>query len=121
MLAILLLAAASGCANPEACPNRNDMLKAVKAEDDAIVMEITQFESQKDPDSILLIHSERIKKVSDILCGDPLPSDNIVVICRFTVRYWTKTVYKTAKLSWTGGRWSISESLNIEQPKNRKR
>jgi transposase len=121
MFAMLLLVAVSGCASPKACPNNNDMLNAVKAEDDTIVMEIIQSESQKDPDSILLIHSERIKRVSDVLCGDTLPSENIIIICRFTVRYWSKTVYKTAKLSWTDGRWSISESLNIELPKKRRR
>ena len=117
MFAFLLVAASSNCATLEVCPTRKNLLEAATNEDAENVSALSNTLDEKFPESIHLVHSQRIKSVSHVLCGEAWSVEPPVVICRFTVRYAGKTVYKTAKLSKADGQWLISESLSVEKPK----
>lgn len=68
-----------------------------------------------------MVHSQRIKRISDILCGDRLPTDlpgnPPVIHCKFTVRYWSMDSFEVARMVLRNGEWEIDDALSVERRK----
>ena len=113
MQALLLLASITRCVSPDLCPSDEELVKAVRARDDAAVYSISAQSASEDPTSITLVHTERILKVSDVICGDILPGDLPTITCRFTVRYYSRNAYQVARLIKQADGWVIDDSLTV--------
>ncbi len=117
LIGLLILANMSRCAIPEFCPTDEKILAAVRARDADVVQAIANQAAQDDPDSVVLTHSERIKRISGVLCGDKLPSDlpgdPPVINCKFTVRYWSRNAETVARMVRRGDEWEIDAALAV--------
>ena len=117
MVSLLALASISRCASLALCPTDGQLLSAVRAHDLAVVQAASDQAAKDDPDSIFMIHTQRIKRISDVLCGDKLPSNGAsgqpVINCKFTVKYWSKDAFQVAKLVQRDGGWDIDEALVV--------
>ena len=113
MQTLLLLASITRCVSPDLCPSDEELVKAVRARDDAAVYSISAQAAAEDPSSITLVHTERILRVSDVICGDILPSELPSVTCRFTVRYYSRNAYQVARLIKQADGWIIDDSLIV--------
>jgi hypothetical protein len=117
LLALLILASARRHAVPTLCPTNEQILAAVRQRDDAVVQEVSNQAAQDDPSSVVLVHSERIKRISDVLCSDELPNDlpgnPITINCAFVVRYWTKDAHTMARMVRRSNVWEIDDALSV--------
>ena len=119
MITLLLIASMSRCTSPTVCPSDEELLSAVRNRDGAIIQEVANQAETEDPGSIVLIHGERIRRISDVLCGDEMPSDRPgeprSVICKFTVRYWSNDAYTVARMVQQAGGWEIDDALSVSR------
>ena len=117
MIALLVLASVGRCAVPMFCPTDDALIAAVRSRDATVVQSVSDQAARDDPTSIVMVHSERIKRVSDVLCGGKLPSeltgDPAVINCKFTVRYWSRDAYHVARMVWRNDRWEIADALAV--------
>ncbi|QAY78923.1 hypothetical protein [Sphingosinicella sp. BN140058] len=112
MLAMLLIGM-SRCASADLCPSDDALISALRERDNAFVAAASAQFAEEDPNSVTLVHSERIKDVRDVICGDALPGDLPTVTCKFTVRYWSRNAYQVARLVKKDGRWQVDEALTV--------
>ncbi len=117
MIAVLIFASMSRCVIPELCPTDEQILAAVRSRDANVVQAIANQAARDDPNSVFLTHSERIKRISNVLCGDKLPSDLAgdppVINCRFTVRYWSRNAETVARMVRRRDGWEIDNALAV--------
>lgn len=113
MHALMMLASISRCVSPELCPSNEELVEAVTARDAAFVYAISAQAAEDDPSSITLVHTERILKISDVVCGDQLPGDTSTITCKFTVRYFSQNSYQVARLSKQAEGWLIEDALMV--------
>ncbi len=77
---------------------------------------------EDDPSTITLIHSQRIRGVTGVLCGDSLPSAPLenapVITCKFRVRYWTYDAHMVAKMVKRGTEWEIADALTVTRKRH---
>lgn len=117
MIALLILAGVSRCASPTLCPTDEQLLAAVRSRDGAVVQAASNQAAQDDPNSVVLIHSERIKRVTDVLCSGSLPNDlpgsPATINCAFVVRYWSRDAHTVARMTRRNDRWEIEDALAV--------
>lgn len=117
MIALLILASVSRCAAPTLCPTDEQILAAVRNRNSAVVQAISNQAAQTDQSSVFLIHSERIKRISNVLCSDVLPnnlSENPATInCAFVVRYWSREAHTVARMVRRSDAWEIDDALMV--------
>lgn len=117
LISLLALASISRCASLALCPTDDQLRSAVSAHDSAVVQAVSDQAAKADPDSIFMIHTQRIKRIADVLCGDKLPSNLTsgppVIHCKFTVKYWSSDDFQVARLVQRDGRWDIDETLVV--------
>jgi hypothetical protein len=98
------------------------LITAVRNRDAAFVQSASNQAAQDDPLSIVMIHSERIKRISDSLCGRKLPSDLVgdppVINCKFTVRYWSRDAYHVARMVQRNDGWEIADALAVTRERH---
>ena len=113
----MMLAGLSRCSVATFCPTDDQILTAVRRRDDDMIQALSNQAARDDPNSITLIHSQRIRRISDVVCGDRLPSElpnnPPVINCKFTVRYWSQNVFTVARMILKEGRWDIDDSLAV--------
>ena len=113
----MMLAGLSRCFVATLCPTDDQIFTAVRRRDDDIIQALSNQAAREDPDSLTLIHSQRIRRISDVLCGDRLPSElpgnPPVINCKFSVHYWTQNVFTVARMVLKEGRWEIDDSLAV--------
>ena len=112
MFAALLLGM-SRCVSSDLCPDDASLIAAVQRHDNAVIAALSAQAAADNPGDLTMIHSERSKGISDVICGDRLPGDLPMVICRFTVRYWSRNAYQTARLRNQNGIWEIDQALAV--------
>lgn len=119
MITLLLAASISRCVVPTVCPSDEELLIAVRNRDGAIIQEVANQAEQENPESIVLVHGERIRRISDVLCGDEMPSDRPdvprSVICKFTVRYRSSDAYTVAIIVQQTDGWEIENALSVSR------
>ncbi len=117
MIALLVLASMSRCVSAGLCPTDEQLIAAIRARDEAFVQSASNQAAQDYPTSIVMIHSERIKRIADALCGGKLPSDLAgdppVINCKFTVRYWSQDDYHIARMVLRSDGWEIADALVV--------
>ena len=117
MIVLLILASVSRCAAPTLCPTDEQLLAAVRNRDGAVVQAASNQAAQDDPTSVVMIHSERIKRISDVLCSDALPNDlsgnPTTINCAFVVRYWSRDAHTVARLVRRSDAWEIENALMV--------
>ena len=117
MIALLILASVSRCAAPTLCPTDQQLLAAIRKRDAAVVQAISDKAAKDDPSSVILIHSERIRKISDVVCSDPLPNDlpgsPTTINCAFVIRYWSRNTHNVAQLVRRSDGWEIADALMV--------
>ena len=112
MLAALFLGI-SRCASADQCPDDKTLIDAVRRRDDAAVAAVSAQAANDDPENITLVHIERIKGISDVICGEALPGDLPRVTCKFNIRYWSRNAYQVARLVKKDGTWEIDQALTV--------
>jgi hypothetical protein len=113
MSAILFLANISRCAVSTLCPTDADLIAAVRSRDGAFVQAVSEQAASESPGDVVLVHSERIHRIADVLCGEELPDETPTITCKFTVRYWSRDAYQVAKLRRKNDKWEIAEALMV--------
>jgi hypothetical protein len=117
MIAFMALASISRCVSPALCPTDEQIINAVRSRDAAVVQAVSNQAAEDDPNSVVLVHMDRIKGVSDVICGDRLPSDLTgnppVMNCRFTVRYWRRNAFHVARMVQRNAQWEIGDALFV--------
>jgi hypothetical protein len=113
LIAILLLVSIIRCVPPTLCPTDEQLLAAVKGRDYDMVQAISNQEARDNPNEITFVHSERIKSVTDAICGEALPGDLPTITCKYTVRYWSRNTYQVAKLVKKADGWQITDALSV--------
>lgn len=108
----------SRCASPNLCPDDESLVAAVRNRDDATVTAISDQAAKEHPEYITFVHSERIKGVSDVICGEPVSGESLAVNCKFTICYWTRNAYLVARLVKKDGKWEIEEDLDVSRKRN---
>ena len=109
MLTLLFLAAMARCATADLCPTDADLLNAVRSRDEAFTQAVAD-QASADGD-IILVHTQRIRRISDVICGDKLTDLLQTITCSFKVRYWSNDAYQVAKLVKRTDGWEITDSL----------
>ncbi len=118
MSALLLMAGISRCVTPTLCPSDEQLLIAVRARDGAIIREVSNQAQQEAPGSIVMVHGERIRGISDVLCGEEIQSDPDEppsVMCKFTVRYWSRNAHTVARMVKQDDGWEIDDALSVSR------
>ena len=73
--------------------------------------------AQEDPSSIVLVHSEGIRRVSDVLCSDTLPNDlpgsPPTINCAFVIRYRSRDSRTVARMVRGSDGWEIDDALMV--------
>lgn len=119
MIALMMLAGISRCAAPDFCPSDEQLLAAVRGRDGAALQQAVDDTAQNDPGSIVMIHGERIRRVSDVLCGEVIarerPDEPPAVLCKFTVRYWSRDAHSVARIVKRPEGWEIDASLSVSR------
>lgn len=117
MIVIMMLTSIGRCASPALCPTDAELITAVRGRDNAVVQTVSDQAYQDDPSSVYLVHSERIRRISDVTCGDKLPNEQdtklTTINCKFTVRYWSRNAYQVARLIFRDGSWEIADALVV--------
>lgn len=120
MIIPMLLATAGRCASPTYCPTAEQLLAAVRSRDASVVQAASDQFSSENPGEIVMVHPQRIKRISDILCGDRLPTDlpgnPPMIHCKFTVRYWSMDSFEVARMVLRNGEWKIDDALSVARP-----
>jgi hypothetical protein len=111
MLAMLVFAAITHCATADLCPTDTDLLNAVRSRDAAATQAAADQASAGG--DIVLVHTQRIRRISDVICGDELTEQPQTITCSFKVRYWSNDAYQVAKLVKRANGWEITDSLGV--------
>ena len=123
MIALLILASLSRCLAPSPCPTDQEIADAIHNHDDPLLW-LSYNQMLRDnpskaisPDSAYAKRSERIERISDVLCSDELPSElpgnPTVINCRFTLHRWDRVAFTTARMARRSGGWSIDHILVV--------
>jgi hypothetical protein len=119
MIALMMLVGISRCAAPDVCPSDEELLAAVRGRDDAALQQAVDDAAQNDPGRIVMIHGERIRRISVVLCGEAMarerPDEPPAVLCRFTVRYWSRDAHSVARMVKRPDGWEIDEALSVSR------
>jgi len=87
--------------------------------DGALVQALAEQARRDDPENIVWVHSQRIRRISDVYCGDelsePSKSTPAAITCKFTIRYWSTSSYTVAKMIKRNDSWEIDESLSVSR------
>lgn len=111
MIGLFMLASVTRCAVSSLCPTDAEIMRAVGGSDSARAEAVADEAAQRG--ELVLTHAERIRRVSDTICGDALPGDGLTITCKFTVRYWSRDAYQVAKLAKRGDGWELTEALVV--------
>ena len=109
---IALIVALSGCASAGACPSREELTAAVRRRDIEATMDIGHARRAEDPESIIMVHLERIVRISDVHCDEGTAELGFVQ-CTFKVKYPSSTKRVVAELSREGVEWMIRSSMSV--------
>jgi hypothetical protein len=112
---VLLLLGITRCASADLCPDDEALISAVTGRDEANIEQLLAQAYAENPDGILSAQPERIKGISDVICGNALPGDLPTVTCKFTVRYWSRNSYQVARLVKRDGQWQIDGALAVSR------
>lgn len=115
MLPLIALIGIARCASASFCPSNEDLVAAIEARDNAAVFSISAQLQADDLGSIHLVHSERVLRVSEVLCGDRLDEDTAAITCKFTVRYPSRIVYMIARLVPQSNEWVIDDAMAVDR------
>jgi hypothetical protein len=115
MVGRLILASISRCVSVDLCPTDEDILAAVRARDAEIADGYTIAASQEEPNGFVHYSPQRIRRISDVICGDALPGETPTITCKFTVRYWSTNAFQVARLVQEGKGWRIDEALSVSR------
>ena len=113
MWALFLLLGMTRCVAAQPCPTDADLLSAVRSRDGAMIQAMADEAAAAEPGNIVMVHSERIRRIDNILCGERLSDDPETVHCRFRVRYWSRDMHHVAKLIQRGDKWEIVDALVV--------
>ncbi|MBS0505387.1 MAG: hypothetical protein JSS55_16650 [Proteobacteria bacterium] len=113
MIMLMLLAIVSRCALPTLCPSDADLVAAIRARDAAVAAALSDQAAAKG--EIVLTHTQRIRRISDVVCGDRLPGEAETIMCKFTIRYWSQDAYQVAKLVKRDEDWQVTEALGVNR------
>jgi hypothetical protein len=115
MITVILLASFARCAASNLCPTDNEIRDAARAWNDSAVQAISDQLAAEEPEQIHLVHAQRIRRISDVLCGEALGEDGPTIICKFTIRYASGTTFQMAKMKKTAQGWEIIDALSVSQ------
>ena len=118
MMTLLLLASISRCAVADLCPSDSEIVAATRASDNAFVQAVSNQASADNPNEIFLIHTQRIKKIDDVICGGQIGDEPTTITCKFTVRYWSQNAYVVAKMVRRDDHWEITDKLGVTRDRN---
>ena len=109
---IVLIATLSGCASMADRPSHEELLAAVRRRDAEAIIQISQNFRGENPDKTVMVHSERIERISDAQCDEGQPAGPSIN-CTFKVKYPSSTKRVVAELSREGQEWVIIESMSV--------
>ncbi|MEZ5656474.1 MAG: hypothetical protein R3E04_11450 [Sphingobium sp.] len=118
MLPLFVLASVTRCVSAQLCPTDAEILAAVRSRDGDAVYAISDQEQRDHPGQLIFVHTERIKRIKDVICGDELPGDVPTITCKFTVRYWSRNAYHVARMQRIDGEWRIDDALAVTRKHN---
>jgi|EP00456_Euglypha_rotunda_P014669 hypothetical protein len=118
MMILLLLASISRCAVAELCPSDSEIVAAARARDNAFVQAVSDQASADNPGEIFLIHTQRIKNIDNVICGDQIGDESATITCKFTIRYWSQNAYVVAKMVNRDNHWEIADELRVMRDRN---
>jgi hypothetical protein len=110
---IALIAALGRCASPDLCPSDDELLAAVSRRDNERTAQVGNALRAEDPNSIIMVHSERIVRISHVHCDKAYDNDPRSVNCAFRVSYPSSTVQEVAKLSRDDQGWVIVTAMTV--------
>ena len=110
---IALIAAVGRCASPDLCPSSDELTAAVRRRDNELAAQVGNALNAEDPDSIIMVHSERILRISHVHCDEADASDPSSVNCAYRVSYPSSTVLEVAKLRREGQGWVIADAMAV--------
>jgi hypothetical protein len=113
MVLLLFIATVGRCASAELCPSDRELISALNSRDNAVMESVVVAERAKDPKGVWIADAERIKRVDDVHCGSVLPDTRRSMTCSFTVEYGGHTVFEVADLSWSGGKWTVTNEMAV--------
>lgn len=105
---LLMLMGIARCASTNLCPNDEAIIEAVRTVDQSESWALSQIPEYEQA----LIVTPKIKGISDVICGDPIPAKVPMISCRFTIHYSTHDSYRVARLI-LDGRWKIEQTLAV--------
>lgn len=111
MIALLLLASVTRCAVPALCPTDAELVRAVGGSDAEGAQALADQAAESG--DLVLVHAERIRRVSDTVCGEALPGDGLTITCKFTVKYSSRNAYQVAKLVKRDDGWELVKALVV--------
>ncbi|NJC34468.1 hypothetical protein GGR88_001982 [Sphingomonas jejuensis] len=111
MLAIMMLASMGRCAAADLCPTDQELIAAVMSRDAESASAASDQAAAAG--EIVMVHPERVRRITDVICSDALPGNVPMITCRMTVRYWSTEAFQVAKLRRDGNMWSIAEALAV--------
>eukprot|EP01035_Chromulina_nebulosa_P035752 gene35752-48073_t len=122
---MLMLTGVSRCALGSACPADEQIEAAIHNHYDPLLLAAYHQQLRDNPNGAVspddkrAKRAEHIERVSDVLCGDKLPSEfpgnPTVINCRFTLRYWDRDAYTTARMIQRNGNWEIDHILAVSR------
>jgi hypothetical protein len=121
MIALLVAASAVRCALPAYCPSDDALEAAVRSNTDATIAAMMEEAVEANPGQMTTIHAKRIKRISNVYCGELLTDPPGSITCRLTVHYPSSRTYLVALLTRTGEGWSIDDQLGVTRRSGRRR
>lgn len=106
MLPILLLAAAGRCVSPDLCPTDEQLITALREEDNATLFAIQAQSAAENPDSIVHVSMRRITGISRVTCTNPLPDRPQSIRCSFVLHRHGKSERQSAVFTRTENEWA---------------
>jgi hypothetical protein len=113
MMILLFLASISRCEVADLCPSDSDIAAATRARDNAFVQAVSNQASADNPNEIIMVHAERIKKIEGAICGGRIANEPTAITCKFTARYWSRNAYIVAKMVERDDHWEIVDELRV--------
>src|SRR5262249_13340843 len=99
---------------PSLCPTDAELAAAIRSRDDAVVQNANR-QGDAERYGLVSISTQRILRISDVLCGDEATDQPPTITCKFTVRYWNYNAYTVAELSRRNGKWEIAKDLLVNR------
>jgi hypothetical protein len=98
---------------PEYCPSDEALKSAVRSNTDATIQTLMEETNQADPGQLTFMHAKRIKRISNVYCGELLTDPPDSITCRLTVHYPSSRTYLVVLLTRTRAGWSIEDQLGV--------